>query len=125
MVCHEYQRFMACLNSRVSFNNFTLDANRILTIFLNFWGQKYASLQALCHNPSLGFVTKARGCKVASQEGSSGVQESEGIDPHTPKGTPALGVRVMVDSQMFKERVQWSKPNGLKSFLYHWKAIET
>jgi hypothetical protein len=26
------------------------------------------------------------------------VQESEGIDPHTPKGTPTLGVGVPVDS---------------------------
>jgi hypothetical protein len=26
---------------------------------------------------------------------------------------------------MFKERLQGSKPNGLKSFLYHWKTIET
>ncbi len=33
----------------------------------------------VCHNPSLGLVTKARGCKVASQEGSSGVM------PHAPE----------------------------------------
>jgi hypothetical protein len=67
------------------------------------------------------------------QEGSSGVmlhapgnaRECEGIDPHTPKGTPTLGVRVPMDSQMFREQLQGSKPNGLKSFLYHWKSIET
>jgi hypothetical protein len=61
----------------------------------------FSSFQhAFCRNPSLGLTTKARGYKVASQEGSSGVMphapesatECEGIDPHTPKGTPMLGV---------------------------------
>jgi len=66
-----------------------------------------------CRNPSLGFATKARGCKVAGQERSPGVRphvpgsarECEGIDPHTPKGTPTLGVGVPVDSR-------WT-PSGL------------
>jgi hypothetical protein len=56
-------------------------------------------------NPSLGLVTKARGCKVAGQERSSGVmlhaprsaKECEGIDPRTPKRTPTLGVRVLME----------------------------
>ncbi len=73
------------------------------------------------------------GCKVAGQEGSPGVmphapgsaKECEGIDLHTPKGTPTLGVGVPVDSWMFIEQLQRSKPNGLKGSLYHWKAIET
>jgi len=73
-------------------------------------------------NPSLGFVTKARGCKVASQEGSPRVmshapesaRKCEGIGPHTPKGTPTLGIRVWVDSRMFKDRLHGSKSNGLK-----------
>jgi hypothetical protein len=64
-----------------------------------------------CRNPSLGLMTKARGCKVAGQEGSSGVmphalgsaRECEGIDLHTSKGTPLLGVGVLVDSRMFRE----------------------
>jgi len=59
-----------------------------------------------CRNPSLGLTTKARACKVAGQEGSLGVRlhalgsarKCEGIDPHTPKGTPTLGVGVPVDS---------------------------
>jgi len=45
------------------------------------------------------------------QKGSPGVmlhvfgsaRECEGINPHTPKGTPTLGVRDPVDSQMFRE----------------------
>jgi len=51
-------------------------------------------------------MTKAKGCKVAGQEGSPGVmshvhrsvRECEGIDLHTPKATPTLGVGVPVDS---------------------------
>jgi hypothetical protein len=53
------------------------------------------------------------------------VKECEGIDLHTPKGTPTLGVGVPMDSQIFREQLQGSKPNGLKKNLYHWKAIET
>jgi hypothetical protein len=79
------------------------------------------------HNLSLGLATKGRGCKVAGQEGSPGVKshapgsarECEGIDLHTPKGTPTLGVGVPVDSRMFRERLQRLKPNGLRSYLYH------
>jgi len=60
-----------------------------------------------CHNPNLGLTTKARGCKVTGQKGSPGVmphalgsaRECEGIGPHTPKGTPTLGVGLPVDSR--------------------------
>jgi len=66
-----------------------------------------------CHNPSLGLATKVRGCKVVGQEGSPGARlhaprsarECEGINPHTPKGTPTLGIGIPVDSQMFRERL--------------------
>jgi hypothetical protein len=72
-------------------------------------------------------MTKARGCKVAGQEGSlrvmphapGSVRECEGINPHTPKGTPTLGVKILMDARMFRERLKRSKPNGLKSYLYH------
>jgi hypothetical protein len=47
------------------------------------------------------------------------VKECEGIDPHTPKGTPTLGVGVLMDFQMFRERLQGSKLNGLRSYLYY------
>jgi hypothetical protein len=47
------------------------------------------------------------------------------MSPHTPKATPTWEVGVPKDSQIFKEQLQGSKPIGLKSFLYHWKAIET
>jgi hypothetical protein len=59
-----------------------------------------------CRSPSLGLTTKARACKSAGQEGSPGVtfhvlgsaKECEGMNLHTPKGTPTLGVGVPMDS---------------------------
>jgi hypothetical protein len=49
-----------------------------------------------CHNPSLGLTTKAKACKGAGQEGSSGItshvlenaKECEGMNLHTPKELP-------------------------------------
>jgi len=60
----------------------------------------------VCRNPSLGLATKARGCKVVGQKKSPRImlhaprsaRECEGIDLHTPKGTPTLGVGVLMDS---------------------------
>ncbi len=86
-----------------------------------------------CHNPSPGLVTKPRACKFAGQEGSSGITpyapesvgKCEGMNPHTPKGASILGVGVSVDFRIFIKRLQGSKLNGLKSFLYHWKVLRT
>jgi hypothetical protein len=88
---------------------------------------------ALCHNPSLGLTTKARACKGASQEVSMGVTshapesvgKCEGMNLHTPKWAPTLGVGVSMDSQIFKERLQGSKPMGLRSSLNHWEDLGT
>jgi hypothetical protein len=46
------------------------------------------------------------------------------MNPHTPKGASTLGIGVLLDSRMFRERLQRSKPNGSKSSLYHWKVIK-
>ncbi len=86
-----------------------------------------------CRNPSFGLATKAKVCKVAGQEGSLGitphvprsVRKCEGMNPHTSKGVSTLGVRVSVDSQVFREQLQRSKLNGLKNSLYHWKVLGT
>jgi hypothetical protein len=51
-------------------------------------------------------------------------REHEGIDPHTPKGTLTLGVGVLVDSKLFREQLQESKPISLRISSSHWKAIE-
>jgi len=63
------------------------------------------------HNLSFGLTTKAKGYKVEGQEGNLGViphaprsaRECEGINLHTPKGIPTLGVGVLVDSRMFRK----------------------
>jgi hypothetical protein len=36
--------------------------------------------------------------------------------------TPILGVGVLMDSQIFRERLHGSKPIRLKSYLYQWKG---
>ncbi len=64
-----------------------------------------------CHNLSFGLVTKARACKVASQEGSLGVTlhapgsvgKCEGTNLHTSKGASILGIGVSVDFIIFIE----------------------
>jgi hypothetical protein len=86
-----------------------------------------------CCYPSLGLTTKAKVCKGASQEGSLGVRshapksvgECEGMNLHTFKWVPTLGVKVPMDSRIFREQFQGSKPIGLKRSLYHWKFFGT
>jgi hypothetical protein len=46
------------------------------------------------------------------------------MSPHTPKWTPTLGVGVLMDSQIFRERFEGSKAIGLNSSLYHGKAFK-
>jgi len=64
-----------------------------------------------------------QGCEPRGKPGSEG--KCEGMNPNTPKGASTLRIGVSVDSRMFREQLQGSKPNGLKSSLYHWKDIET
>jgi hypothetical protein len=62
-------------------------------------------LNFYCRNLNLGFATKTNVCKVAGQEGSprvtfhvlGNVGKCEEMNPHTPKGTPTLGVGISVD----------------------------
>jgi hypothetical protein len=51
------------------------------------------------------------------------VGDCEGMNLHTPKWTPTLGIGVLMDSLIFREWLQGSKPIGLKSSFYHWKAL--
>jgi hypothetical protein len=89
--------------------------------------------KVICHNPSLGLVTKARACKSAREEGGLGdtyytpgnAGKCGRMNPHTPKVTPTWGVEFPKDSRIFRERLQESKPMGLNSSLYHCKVIET
>ncbi len=68
-------------------------------LFMQFYMKRfhlqndYIQNYTICCNPSLGFVTKARACKGAGQEGSPrvtyhapvSVRECEGMKSHTPK----------------------------------------
>jgi len=106
---------------------------RYIPFWMDFQDNNRFQLHQKCHNPNLGLTTKAKACTSAGQEGSPGgtsytlksARECERMNPHTPKWAPTLGVGVPMDSQIFRERFQGSKPIGLKIFLYHWKAIET
>jgi hypothetical protein len=85
-----------------------------------------------CHNPSFGLATKAKGLQGCGPKGSPGVTSGtpgsvgkcEGVNPHTPKATPALGDGVPVDSRNFRDRFEGSNLNGLWRSLYQWKALE-
>jgi hypothetical protein len=52
------------------------------------------------------------------------VGECEGVSPHTPKRTPILKIRVLVDFLIFKQWFERPKFIGLKNKLYHWKAFK-
>jgi hypothetical protein len=86
-----------------------------------------------CRNSSLGLTSKTRVCKGSSQEWSPRVRfhvlenvgECEGMKPHIPKWIPILGIRVPMDFQIFRGRLQGTKIIGLKSYLYHWKVLAT
>jgi hypothetical protein len=86
-----------------------------------------------CRNPSFGFATKAKGLQGCGPKGSPGVtsrtprsvRKCEGVNPHTPKATLALGDGIPVDSQNFKDQFEGSNLNGLWRSLYQWKALES
>jgi hypothetical protein len=86
-----------------------------------------------CCNSNLGLMTKARVCNGVGQKGSPrvtfhvprSVGKCEGMNPHTPKWAPTLGVGVLADFQFLRERLQGSKPIGLWSSLFHWKDLGT
>jgi hypothetical protein len=64
----------------------------------------------ICCNLSLGLVTKAKACKVASQKGVTlhaprNVAKCKGMNSHTTKGASTLGVEIIVDFQIFRERL--------------------
>jgi len=64
-----------------------------------------------------------RGAPEVMLHALGSVRECEGIDLHTPKGTPTLGVKVLMDSWIFRGRLQGSKLDGLRSSLYCWKSL--
>jgi hypothetical protein len=94
----------------------------------------WTTIEAIIYlNLSLRLTTKARACEGVGQEWSSGVtfhapesvRKCEGMNRHTPKWAPTLGVGVQMDSWIFNEQLQGSKPIGLRSSLYHQKDLGT
>jgi hypothetical protein len=72
---------------------------------------------------ALGLRQKQKHGKVqaknATWESHLYSQECEGMNSHTSKWTPALGVEILMESYIFKELFQGSKLIGSKSSLYH------
>jgi len=61
--------------------------------------------------------------RAKRKPGSEG--KCEGMNLTLPRELSLWEFGVSVDSRIFKERLQGSKPNGLNNSLYHWKAIKT
>jgi hypothetical protein len=86
-----------------------------------------------CCNFNFGLMTKARAYKGAGHEWSpwitfhalGSVGKCDGMNPHTFKWVPTLGVGLSMDFWIFKRQFQRSKFIGLKISIYHWKALET
>jgi len=66
----------------------------------------YDSWNDICHNRNLRLATKVKACKGVGQEWSlgitfhapGGVGKCEGMNPHTPKLAPTLGIGVQMNS---------------------------
>jgi hypothetical protein len=82
--------------------------------------------QHYCHNLSLVLTTKAKAYKGVGQEWTpkitfhvpKNVGECEGMNLHTPKWTPTLGVGVPMDFWILKEQFQGSNFIRLIFFPY-------
>ncbi len=82
------------------------------TLTMDLWPmQGLAKVQAKSESPWITF------------HAPRSVRKCEGMNPHTPKWAPTLGVGVLMDSWIFKRQLQGSQFIGLKISLYHWKAF--
>jgi hypothetical protein len=70
-----------------------------------------------CGKVQTGSATKSHICIPKN------VGECEGMNPHTRKWTPILGVGVHMDSRIFKKYFEVSKFIGFNNSLYHWKSL--
>jgi hypothetical protein len=57
--------------------------------------------------------------KSATWESHLHSRKCEGMNPHTPKWTPTLGVEILMESQIFTKVFHGSKLIRLKNSLYH------
>jgi hypothetical protein len=82
-------------------------------------------LMKICRNPSLEFAPKVRACKGAGQKGSLGVTSHapgsvggcEGMNLHTPKWAPTLGVEILMDSWIFQRAIAGVKSHWIDELL--------
>ncbi len=92
----------------------------------------YAHVVKTYRDPSLGLATKAKGCEVMGQEGDLGVtshapRSAKNVKERTltlPSELPCWGLESQMDAQIFKMRLQGSKPIGLKIFYIIGKLLK-
>ncbi len=85
----------------------------------------------VCCNPSLGFATKVRACKGVGQAGSPGItfhahgniRKCEGMNLELPSKFPLWELESQWSPKSLKSDCKGSKPIGLTSSLYNWKAL--
>ncbi len=114
--------------------NFVFNAQYKCMKHMNYEWMNFALVPLLsCRNPSLGFMTKVRGCKVAGQEKDLGVishapESAKSVREWTLTLTselPCWELESQMEFQIFRTQLQGSKLIGWKKSLYYWKAIET
>jgi hypothetical protein len=111
--------------------------SKLLSLSVNYFeafgGDKHFKVYGLkCCNSSFRLATNARVYEGAGQKWSPGVTchapgsvgKCEGMNPHTPKWAPTLGIGVPMDFWIFKERLQGSKLIGLRIFYIIGKMLE-
>ncbi len=119
--------------SKITFQPHFVKFGQLISITLiklnnSMWGPHLT-----CRDPSLGLVTKVRVYKGVGWEWNTrvtfhaprSVGGFEGMNPHNPKWTLTLGVEVLMDSQIIKEKFQGLEIIGLKISLHYSKALET
>jgi len=58
-----------------------------------------------------------RGASRVISHAHGSARECEGIDPHAPKGTPTLGVRVQIGFPNFQRAIPRAKTQWLEKFF--------
>jgi hypothetical protein len=87
----------------------------------------------LCCNLNLGLATKARGLHGCGPRGRLGshftcsweCKECEGMNPHTPKWIPIVGIRVPNGLPNFHSTISGVKTHWFEDFFISSKNIET
>jgi hypothetical protein len=117
LICWNYDTLM-CFHPNLTFDilhlvsgfwKISLSVEKSLTLDF-FWIFGNCWLRAFyCHNLSLGFVPKQRLTKVWAKNEprnhiscSRSAKKCEGMNPHTPKWTPTLGIGIPMGSEFLE-----------------------